>query len=174
MDINTLANTETATLAGGCFWCIESAFKDMPGIIKITSGYAGGNTIDPTYIQVCSGKTGHVEAVQILFNPEIVEFSKLLDRYWLQIDPTDPGGQFADRGSQYQTVIFYHSIQQLKTAQNSLKQLSKSGKYNNPIATRIEPFSNFFPAEAYHQDYANKNPLSYMSYVRNSGRKKSS
>lgn len=160
----------TATLAGGCFWCIEAAFKDIPGVYSVTSGYAGGDKADPSYEEVSSGTTGHVEAVQIVFDPKKINFEQLLEVYWRQINPTDAGGQFVDRGPQYQAIIFYHNEAQKETAEKSKAALAGSGRFEQPILTPIRPFKNFYPAEDYHQGYFRKNPLRYKLYKSNSGR----
>ncbi len=162
--------TELATFAGGCFWCMVKPFDEMPGIHRIVSGYTGGHVENPTYEQVCSETTGHVEAVQITFDPERFPYQKLLDIYWQQIDPTDAGGQFHDRGSSYRPVIFYHSEKQREEAEASKQALEASGRFDKPIAVAIEPASAFYPAEEYHQDYYKKNPLRYKYYSEGSGR----
>ena len=162
--------TETATFAGGCFWCVEPPFEKLDGVISVTPGYSGGEERNPTYQEVCSGSTGHVEAVQIVFNPEKISYRELLEVFWRQIDPTDPGGQFADRGTQYQTVIFYHDESQRRLAEASKKALAESGRFDKPIATRIEAYTTFHPAEDYHHDYYKKNPVRYKTYRRGSGR----
>ena len=161
---------ELATFAGGCFWCMVSPFLALPGVEKIVSGYTGGHQENPTYEQVCSKKTGHVEAVQITFDPEKVSYEQLLEVYWRQIDPTDPGGQFVDRGEPYQTAIFYHSEGQRQKAEASKKALAESGRFNKPIVTKIIPAGVFYPAEEYHQDFYKKNPSYYQHYRRGSGR----
>ena len=162
--------TETATFAGGCFWCMEPPFEKIDGVISVTPGYAGGEEENPSYQQVCSGTTGHVEAVQVVFDPQKVSYQKLLEVFWRQIDPTDPGGQFADRGPQYQTAIFYHGNNQRRLAEESKKALAGSGRFDKPIATRIEAYTTFYPAEDYHQDYYEKNPVRYKAYRQGSGR----
>ncbi|AMA71508.1 MULTISPECIES: peptide-methionine (R)-S-oxide reductase MsrB [Aneurinibacillus] len=161
---------ELATFAGGCFWCMVSPFEEMPGIIKVVSGYTGGHKENPTYEEVCSDTTGHYEAVQITFEPDVFPYEKLLDIYWRQIDPTDPGGQFYDRGQSYQTAIFYHNEEQRRKAEASRKALEESGRFDKPIVTKILPASTFYPAEEYHQNYHKKNPLHYKMYRRGSGR----
>ncbi|HET7577737.1 MAG TPA: peptide-methionine (S)-S-oxide reductase MsrA [Bacillales bacterium] len=161
---------ELATFAGGCFWCMVSPFEEMPGIHKVVSGYTGGHKENPTYEEVCSGTTGHVEAVQITFDPEIFPYEKLLSVYWPQIDPTDPGGQFVDRGSSYETAIFYHNEEQKQLAEESKKELEESGRFDKPVATKILPAGPFYEAEDYHQDYHKKNPLHYKRYREGSGR----
>ncbi|MFD2613332.1 peptide-methionine (S)-S-oxide reductase MsrA [Paenibacillus gansuensis] len=163
-------NYQKATFAGGCFWCMVQPFEEMPGIISVVSGYTGGTTVNPTYKEVCSETTGHYEAVQITFDPELFPYTKLLELYWQQIDPTDPGGQFHDRGQSYKTAIFYHNEEQHKQAEASKKDLQDSGKFNAPIVTEIKPASPFYAAEEYHQGYHRKNPTHYQSYRRGSGR----
>ncbi|MBD1381583.1 peptide-methionine (S)-S-oxide reductase MsrA [Bacillus sp. IB182487] len=161
---------EVATFAGGCFWCMVKPFDEQPGIIQVISGYTGGELENPTYEQVCSNKTGHVEAVQITFNPDVFPYKKLLDLFWQQIDPTDSGGQFGDRGESYRTAIFYHDESQKELAERSKQELEQSGRFNNPIATSIVPAKPFYQAEEYHQDYYKKNPLHYNRYKVGSGR----
>ena len=164
------AKLETATFAGGCFWCVEAAFVVMPGIISVTSGYAGGKEKNPSYEAVCSGETGHVEAVQIIFDKRKTSYQELLDLFWRQIDPTDGGGQFADRGKQYKPIIFYHNSEQKKLAGLSKKKIQEMKKFDRPIAIQILPFTSFYPAEDYHQQYYKKNPLGYKMYRMGSGR----
>ena len=161
---------ELATFAGGCFWCMVSPFEELPGIIEVVSGYTGGHKENPTYQEVCSDKTGHFEAVQITFDPSLLPYEKLLDIYWCQIDPTDEGGQFYDRGSSYSTAIFYHNEEQQQKAEASKKALEKSGRFNKPIATQILSATTFYPAEEYHQNYHKKNPLHYNQYRKGTGR----
>jgi peptide methionine sulfoxide reductase msrA/msrB len=161
---------DTATFAGGCFWCVETAFEDLDGVKKVVSGYSGGHVKNPTYEEVCSGTTGHLEAVQILFDPLIISYSELVDVFWRQIDPTDNGGSFVDRGSQYLSAIFYHDKNQRSIAETSKKELEASDIFDKPIATNITPFSAFYPAEDYHQQYCKKNPVRYYSYRSASGR----
>lgn len=167
---NIKGPVEIATVAGGCFWCIEGFLEPMDGVYKVVSGYTGGDTENPTYEEVSSGTTGHVEAAQIYFNPEKISYKKILDAFWWHIDPTDSGGQFADRGSQYMTAIFYHNETQKKIADESKKKLDASGKFNKPAATKIFPFTVFYEAEDYHQDYYKKNAAHYNSYKEGSGR----
>ncbi|MEJ2157059.1 MAG: peptide-methionine (S)-S-oxide reductase MsrA [Desulfobacteraceae bacterium] len=161
---------EIATFAGGCFWCVESEFGKCKGIEDATSGYCGGHTKNPTYEEVCSGRSGHLEAVQLKFDPVILPYDQLLEIFWQQVDPTDPDGQFVDRGSQYRTAIFFHDDHQRRVAEASKLKLSQSGYFDKPIATEIIPFNIFYPAESYHQGYCKKNPLRYKFYRRNSGR----
>ena len=163
-------NLKIATFAGGCFWCSESDFKKVPGVAKVISGYTGGKEENPTYEEVSSGKTGHVEAIQIIYDPEKVSYEMLLAVFWRHIDPTDGGGQFVDRGPQYVSAIFYHDEEQKKLAEKSRRELAESGKFAKPIVTRIVPFTKFFEAEDYHQDYYRKNPLRYAHYRHGSGR----
>lgn len=161
---------ETATFAGGCFWCVETAFEDLDGVKKVVSGYSGGHVKNPTYEEVCAGTTGHLESIQIVFDPQIISYSELVDIFWQQIDPTDGGGSFVDRGSQYLSAIFYHNEMQKKIAESSKADLDKSGIFDKPIVTKIIPFTSFYPAEDYHQQYCKKNPVRYYSYRSASGR----
>jgi len=163
-------HTELATFAGGCFWCMVKPFDEMPGIIRVVSGYTGGTTVNPTYEEVCRGGTGHTEAVQITFDPEQFPYEKLLDIFWRQIDPTDAGGQFHDRGDSYRPAIFYHSERQRELAEASKRELGESGRFDRPIAVSIEPAAPFYSAEEYHQDYHKKQPLRYRMYRKGSGR----
>ncbi|BFH13047.1 peptide-methionine (S)-S-oxide reductase MsrA [Paenibacillus melissococcoides] len=161
---------EKATFAGGCFWCMVTPFEELPGIRSIVSGYTGGHTENPTYEEVCTDRTGHAEAVQITFDPAVFPYKKLLELFWQQIDPTDPGGQFHDRGSSYRTAIFYHNEKQRKEAEESKRELERSGRFDKPIATEIVPAAAFYPAEEYHQDYHRKQPAHYKRYRTGSGR----
>ena len=162
--------TEIATFAGGCFWCVESDFEKVPGVVNVISGYTGSTNENPTYETYA--KLGHVEAVQVYYDPSRITYDKLLDVFWRHIDPTDPNGQFVDRGSYYRSVIFYHDEQQRKQAEKSKEALGKSGRFNKPIATDIIKFTRFYEAEAYHQDYYKKNSLRYKYYRHGSGRDK--
>jgi peptide-methionine (S)-S-oxide reductase len=161
---------ELATFAGGCFWCMVSPFEEQPGIYGIVSGYTGGDKEHPTYEEVKTGTTGHAEAVQITFDPTVFPYEKLLELYWQQIDPTDTGGQFHDRGSQYRTLIFYHNEKQRELAENSKRRLSESGRFTKPIVTGILPAAVFYPAEEYHQNYHKKNRQHYKEDREKSGR----
>jgi peptide methionine sulfoxide reductase msrA/msrB len=163
-------DTEIATLAGGCFWCIEHAFDGLPGVISAVSGYTGGSAASPTYEAVSTGGTGHYEAVQVAFDPAKTDYAEILDIFWRHIDPTDAGGQFADRGTQYRTAIFVHSDAQRQVAEASAKFLAESGWFDKPIATRILPAAPFTPAEEYHQDYHLKQPAHCKLYTWASGR----
>ncbi|MGN7470526.1 peptide-methionine (S)-S-oxide reductase MsrA [Brevibacillus sp. SAFN-007a] len=161
---------EKATFAGGCFWCMVTPFEELPGIGGIVSGYTGGSVENPTYEQVKTGQTGHWEAVQITFDPELFPYERLLELYWQQIDPTDPDGQFHDRGSQYRTAIFTHNEKQYELAVQSKKALEASGRFSKPIVTEILPAAPFYPAEEYHQNYHKKNPKHYKEDREKSGR----
>ncbi len=161
---------EKATFAGGCFWCIESSFLDIEGVTDVVSGYAGGTQENPTYEDVCTGTTGHREAVQVTYDPYRVSYQELLDIFWRQIDPTDDGGQFSDRGPQYRTAIFYHDEEQRRRAEKSREELARSKTFAKPIVTEIVPFTNFYKAEDYHQKYCKLNPLRYSLYRIGSGR----
>lgn len=159
-----------ATFAGGCFWCTEADFDKVPGVISTTSGYIGGKTVNPTYKQVSGGKTGHIEAVQVRFDPAKTSFSKLLTAFWPTIDPLTPNRQFCDEGSQYRSAIFYHDTDQQRQAEASKAELTASGRFTQPIVTEILPATTFYPAEEYHQDYYIKNPIRYSYYRSNCGR----
>lgn len=161
---------EKATFAGGCFWCMEPPFDKIKGVVSTTSGYTGGSKENPTYEEVSSGRTGHAESVEILYDPAQVAYEKLLDVFWRNIDPTTRDRQFVDSGSQYRTAIFYHSEEQKRLAEESRARLEKSGKFGKPIVTEIAPAGRFYPAEEYHQDYYQKNPGRYKFYRFNSGR----
>ncbi len=160
----------TATFAGGCFWCMEPPFEKLPGVASVTSGYTGGPEKSPTYKAVSYGRTGHVEAVEVKFDPTVISYDYLLEVFWRQIDPTDDGGQFADRGKQYKTAIFVHDEAQRKLAEASKRELEKSGVFKKPIVTPIREAEAFYAAEEYHQDYYKKNPTNYKRYRRGSGR----
>jgi peptide methionine sulfoxide reductase msrA/msrB len=166
----TFKHLETATFAGGCFWCSESDFVKLPGVVEVVSGYTGGSKANPTYQEVSSGSTGHYEAVQVLYDPEKVTYRELLDGYWRHIDPTDNGGQFVDRGPQYRTAIFYHNEEQKRQAEASKSELARSGRFSRAVVTPIVPLTTFYKAEDYHQDYFKKSPLRYKAYRQASGR----
>lgn len=161
---------EVATFAGGCFWCLEAPFEHEPGVLGVVAGYMGGRRPNPTYAQVCTGVTGHREIVQVWFDPNIISYQRLLDIFWLQIDPTDPGGQFTDRGEEYQTAIFTHTNEQAMLAEESKEKLALSGTFSEPIATEIINESTFYPAEDYHQQYYLQKPTRYQQYNQGSGR----
>jgi len=165
------SETEEAIFAGGCFWCIESVYEEhFPGIIAAISGYAGGEEENPTYEQVSSGSTGHREAVRVVYDPEKVPYSELVEFFWMQIDPTDDGGSFVDRGFQYTSAIFYGNEEEKTIAEESIKALDASGRYDKAIVTPVLPKTTFYPAEDYHQDYYIKSPIRYRIYRNGSGR----
>ncbi len=153
-----------ATFAGGCFWCVESDFDNVPGVMRTISGYTGGTLLDPTYKQVTAGDTGHREAVQIFYDPLEVTYAMLVEIFWRSVDPTDDGGQFCDRGNSYETAIFTNSPEQKRLAEASKRKLQQSGILNRPIVTPIEIAGPFYPAENYHQNYYKENPLRYEFY----------
>ncbi|MBU1931063.1 peptide-methionine (S)-S-oxide reductase MsrA [Candidatus Micrarchaeota archaeon] len=163
---------EKATFAGGCFWCMEAPFEELDGVKEVISGYTGGNKKNPTYEEVSSGKTGHLEAVQVTYDPSKITYKELLNVYWQQIDPTDLIGQFADKGSQYKTAIFYNTEEQRRLAEESKKQLEESGRFDKPIVTGIMKETVFYKAEDYHQDYYKTCPIKYNAYKKGSGREK--
>jgi peptide-methionine (S)-S-oxide reductase len=162
MSENKKTHKELATLGGGCFWCIEAVFETVEGVKDVTSGYAGGNKENPTYEEVCTGKTGHAEVVQIEYDPKKITYEEILDIFWKAHDPTTMNRQGADVGSQYRSIILYHNETQKKIAEESKRKLQESGYYSGPIVTEIHPLSVFYPAEEYHQDYYAKNP--YAGY----------
>lgn len=161
---------EKATFAGGCFWCMEPPFETLQGVTKVISGYMGGHKENPTYNEVSSGKTGHKEVIQVIYDPSRITYEELLDVFWRQIDPTDENGQFTDKGSQYKTAIFYYSEEQRHLAEESKKDLEELGKFEKPIVTEILKASTFYKAEDYHQDYYKTCPIKYDSYKKGSGR----
>jgi len=161
---------ETATFAGGCFWCMESDFEKVEGVVQVVSGYTGGHTENPTYGEVSAGVTGHAEAVQVHYHPKRVSYGDLLDIFWRHVDPTDAGGQFVDRGSQYRTAIFYHNDGQKELAEASKQAIGRSGRFDRPIVTEILPLTTFYPAEDYHQGYHRRDPMRYRQYRLGSGR----
>ena len=173
MEKNMKNNTEktaSAVFAGGCFWCTESDFEKVDGVIEAISGYTGGHLKNPTYYQVSAGGTGHLESVKVIYDPSKVTYEQLLDYFWRHVDPTDPGGQFVDRGSQYRSAIFYANETQKRLAEKSKQQLEAFGKFDKPIVTDILPLGEFYPAEDYHQNYYKKNPIRYHYYRYGSGR----
>jgi len=161
---------ETATFAGGCFWCMESPFEDLPGVVSVTSGYTGGHKENPTYEEVSAGGTGHAESVEIVFNPSTVGYAKLLEVFWHNVDPTTPNQQFCDRGSQYRSAIFYHDSTQHRLAEESRKKVESIPKFKNNVYTQIVQATTFYPAEEYHQDFHKKNPIRYNAYRFGCGR----
>lgn len=150
-------NTDTATFANGCFWCTEAIFQDVKGVEKVTSGYTDGHTKNPTYKEVCTGHTGHAEALQIVYDPSVISFDELLEIFWKTHDPTTLNRQGGDVGTQYRSGIYFHNKDQKQKAEHYKAELDKSGAFNNPILTEIKPFSVFYPAENYHQEYFNNN-----------------
>lgn len=161
---------ERAGFAGGCFWCMVKPFDQWDGVVSVVSGYTGGHLTNPTYEDVKAGKSGHYEAVQITYDPGVISYETLLELFWQQIDPTDEGGQFHDRGDSYRTAIFYHNEEQRKLAEQSKRRLDKSGKFKKPIVTEILKAKTFYPAEEYHQDYYKKNKEHYLADRKKSGR----
>lgn len=161
---------QLATFAGGCFWCMVKPFDTWPGVIKVESGYTGGHKENPTYEEVCAGATGHKEAVQITFDPAVMPYERLLELYWQQIDPTDAGGQFVDRGSSYQTAIFVQNEEQRQLAEASKQALAESGRFDKPIVTPILDAEPFYAAEDYHQGFYKTNSAHYHGYRDSSGR----
>ena len=169
-DSKTTNQYAQATFAGGCFWCMQPPYDSQEGVIETIVGYTAGHKSNPTYEEVSSGLTGHTEAVRVIYDPEKVSYEKLLEIFWRNIDPTQENGQFADRGSQYRTGIYYHSEQQRKLAEISKDQLQKSAKFSRTIATEIKPVGDFYRAESYHQGYYKKNEQHYNLYKLGSGR----
>jgi peptide-methionine (S)-S-oxide reductase len=165
--INSVERTDTATFGTGCFWCTEAVFEQLNGVLSVTSGYSGGQVGNPTYKEVCSGETGHAECVQVVYEPDKITFDELLEVFFQVHDPTSLNRQGADVGTQYRSVIFYHTKEQKEKAEFYKKELDKSGAYNKPIVTEIAEFSKFYPAENYHQEYyeLNKNTNPYCSVV---------
>ncbi len=164
------ARSQRAVFAGGCFWCMQSAFDRLEGVISTAVGYTGGTVENPTYEQVCSGGTGHVEAIEIIFDPARIGFRELIETFWRNIDPTQANGQFADKGPQYRTVIFYHNEEQRLEAEASKRELEQPGRLAGRIATQIQPARPFYKAEDCHQDYYRKDPARYTLYKIGSGR----
>lgn len=166
-SLNTFAidsNTEIATFAGGCFWCMEPPFDKLDGVLSTTSGYTGGHQADPGYKQVSAGSTGHTEAIQVEYDPAKINYEELLAVFWKNIDPTTPDRQFCDQGSQYRSGIFYHNDAQKRAAEKSLITIQQTKPFEEPVVTEITPADTFYPAEEYHQDYYQKNPLRYKYY----------
>jgi peptide-methionine (S)-S-oxide reductase len=159
--------SDTATFGAGCFWCVEAIFQQIKGVQKVRSGYCGGHVLQPTYEQVCNKTTGHAEVIQLLYNPEIISFDELLEIFWQTHDPTTLNRQGNDEGPQYRSVVFYHNEAQQKKAEHYKEELNKSGAFDKPLVTTIEPYKNYFEAESYHQNYYNQNQNSnpYCYYV---------
>ncbi len=163
-------NLAVAILAGGCFWCVEAGYEKIPGVVEVVSGYAGGQTENPTYSTVSAGGTGHTEAAQVYYDPTKITYNGIVQALWRIADPTDDKGQFVDRGTQYRPAIFYNNAQEKQIAEAAKQSLQASGVYKKPVVIEIVPASTFYPAEEYHQDYYKKNPLRYKAYTFNSGR----
>lgn len=170
MEKESEASLGLATFAGGCFWCMVPPFLNHPGVIEVVSGYTGGHLENPRYEDVVKGLSGHYEAVQVRYDAKQVSYQELLQIFWQQIDPTNAGGQFYDRGDSYRTAIFYHDEAQKEAALASLQQLAASGRFKSATVTKILPATTFYPAEDYHQNYHQKNPWHYQSYRQASGR----
>lgn len=166
-----MAEERTVIFGGGCFWCMEPPFEQLAGVIAVRAGYTGGTEEDANYDRVSAGSTGHYEAVEVRYDPEKISYAELVETFWHQIDPTDGGGQFADRGSQYKTAIFFQNDEEKQAAQDSKDHLQQSGLFNRPIRTEILAVQPFYPAEEYHQDYYKKNYAHYSAYKEGSGRK---
>ena len=164
------AKLQKATFAGGCFWCMEPFLARLKGVKSVRVGYTGGHTKNPTYEEVSGGGTGHAEAVEVVFDPAVVSYEKILNIYWHNIDPTALNSQFVDYGTQYRTAVFYHDDEQKRIAERTRQDLQASGKFDRPIVTEIVPADVFYPAEDYHQAYYKKNPMRYNMYHDNSGR----
>lgn len=170
-DPNTdLSQWEVATFSGGCFWCVEAGFEKYHGVKEVISGYTGGQQENPSYEEVASGNTEHIESIQVFYDPSQVSYAELVEFFWRQVNPTDDGGQFVDRGNQYTTAIWYHTDEQKRIAEESKTALDSSGRYDQPVITPIVPLQSFYPAEDYHQDYYRKNPVRYRWYRSGSGR----
>lgn len=168
--VSASGNTELATLAGGCFWCTESDLERLPGVLDVVSGYAGGKLENPTYKQVSSGKTEHIEVIQVTFDPKVVSYEQVLDQFFRHIDPTDDKGSFVDRGPQYRPAIFYHDSSQQQIASKFMTDIEQLGVYKKPLKTELRPYQNFWLAEDYHQDYYKRNSVRYKYYRYSSGR----
>jgi peptide-methionine (S)-S-oxide reductase len=164
------AGLQKATFAGGCFWCMEPPYDRLPGVISTTSGYMGGTKVNPTYEEVSSGRTGHAEVVQVVYDPKKVSYEKLLETFWRNVDPTVRDRQFCDVGNQYRTTIFYHTEEQKRLAERSKAELEKTKPFRQEIVTPVVPAGEFYPAEAYHQDFYLKNPVRYKFYRDGCGR----
>lgn len=163
-------NLAVATIAGGCFWCVEAGYEKIPGVVEVVSGYSGGQTENPTYSMVSAGGTGHTEAAQVYYDPTQITYNGIIQALWRIADPTDAEGQYVDRGTQYRPAIFYNNESEKQIAEAAKQELQASGVYKKPVVIEIVPASTFYPAEEYHQDYYKKNPLRYKAYTFNSGR----
>lgn len=170
-DFSSLEDGEAAAvLAGGCFWCMEPPYDELPGVVETISGYTGGSVANPTYQQVVRNNTGHYEAVIVVYRPEEISYEELLDVFWVNIDPLDAGGQFCDRGSSYRSGIFYRTSEQRRVAEASKTELENSNRLRRTVVTEIMPAEEFYVAEEYHQDYYRKNPIRYRTYRTGCGR----
>ncbi|WP_045422767.1 peptide-methionine (R)-S-oxide reductase MsrB [Vibrio jasicida] len=170
--MNASGKTDIATLAGGCFWCTESDLEQLPGVLDVVSGYSGGDLENPTYRQVSSGKSGHIEVIEVRYDPAVVNYEQVLDYFFRHIDPTDDKGSFVDRGPQYRPAIFYHNAEQKQIAKQFMMEIDKAMIYPKPLKTELIEFEKFYPAESYHQDYYKKSSLKYKYYRYASGRDK--
>jgi peptide-methionine (S)-S-oxide reductase len=171
METQPEPEIETAIFAGGCFWCMEPVFDALPGVVSVIPGYTGGSTRDPGYPEVCSGESGHLEAVRVRFDPARISYRELLAVFWRNIDPTTKNRQFCDYGSQYQSAIFFQDVEQRQAAQQSKWELEESKPFDLPIVTELRPAIEFYPAEEYHHQYYRKNPLNYKQYLEGCGRR---
>ena len=170
IPVQAAEKQETATFAGGCFWCMEPPYEKLPGVVSVVSGYIGGTKADPTYEEVSAGGTGHAEAVRIVYDPRKISYPQLLDVFWRNVDPTTPNAQFCDVGDQYRSAIFYHDESQRKAAETSKRAVERKKTFKEPVVTEIAPATRFYPAEEYHQDYHRKNPIRYKYYRHRCGR----
>ena len=161
---------ESAIFAGGCFWCEETAFEGLPGVVSVTSGYIGGHKTNPTYEEVSAGGTGHAEAVEVIYDPKVITYPKLLDVFWRNVDPFQANGQFCDHGTQYRSAIFYRGDSQRQAAEESKRKLEEEPRFRGKIVTQIVPATTFYPAEDYHQDFYKKSPIRYHTYRAGCGR----
>jgi len=161
---------ESAIFAGGCFWCEETAFEGLPGVVSVTSGYIGGHKKNPTYDEVSAGGTGHAEAVEVIYDPKVITYGKLLDVFWRNVDPFQANGQFCDHGTQYRSAIFYRGDSQRQAAEESKRKLEEEPRFRGKIVTQIVPATTFYPAEDYHQDFYKKSPIRYHTYRAGCGR----
>ena len=159
-----------AYFAGGCFWCMEEVFENIEGVLSVTSGYMGGTVARPSYEEVSAGRTGHAESVEVVYDPAKVSYQKLLDAFWLNVDPITPNAQFCDHGSQYRSAIFFQTDEEKRTSETSKRAIEQSSRFNDQIVTQIVMASPFYPAEEYHQDFYKKNPIRYKFYKYNCGR----
>jgi methionine-S-sulfoxide reductase len=169
-ELQARKDLKVATFAGGCFWCMEGPFESLPGVSEAITGFAGGEVENPSYAEFVKGNTGHRESVQVFYDPKKISFKELLDGYWTQIDPTDPDGQFADRGFSYTTAIFCNDEGERRIAEEEIRKLNESGKFDKEIVTSVLPYTSFYPAEDYHQDFYKHSAERYNSYKEGSGR----